>query len=161
MANRQNNSRDQQIAVNRRARHDYFIEQTLEAGLALQGWEVKALRAGRASIAQGYVTIKGGEAILLGAQINPLPQACAFVATDAERTRKLLLHRREIDRLTGQVQRQGYTLIPLRLYWKGPRAKLEIGVARGKQEHDKRDAIREREWQADRSRIFKKSLHQS
>ena len=156
MAGKQNTS--SQIAVNKRATHEYFIEQRFEAGIALQGWEVKALRAGKANISEGYVTIKGGEIILLGSIINPLKTSCAFVVSDPTRTRKLLLSRKEIDKLTGVVQRQGYTLIPLKLYWKGSWAKLEVGVARGKQDHDKRDSIKDRQWARDKERIMKKSF---
>ena len=146
------------IAVNRKANFEYFIEDRYEAGLSLQGWEVKALRAGKANISEGYVTIKGGEIILLGSIINHLKTSCAFVVSDPTRTRKLLLSRKEIDKLTGVVQRQGYTLIPLKLYWKGSWAKLEVGVARGKQDHDKRDSIKDREWARDKERIMKKSF---
>ena len=146
------------IAVNRKANFEYFIEDRYEDGLSLQGWEVKALRAGKANISEGYVTIKGGEIILLGSIINPLKTSCAFVVSDPTRTRKLLLSRKEIDKLTGVVQRQGYTLIPLKLYWKGSWAKLEVGVARGKQDHDKRDSIKDRQWARDKERIMKKSF---
>ena len=146
------------IAVNRQANFEYFIVDRNEAGLSLQGWEVKALRAGKANISEGYVTIKGGEIILLGSIINPLKTSCAFVVSDPTRTRKLLLSRKEIDKLTGVVQRQGYTLIPLKLYWKGSWAKLEVGVARGKQDHDKRDSIKDRQWARDKERIMKKSF---
>lgn len=146
------------IAVNRKANFEYFIEDRYEAGLSLQGWEVKALRAGKANISEGYVTIKGGEIILLGSIINPLKTSCAFVVSDPTRTRKLLLSRKEIDKFTGVVQRQGYTLIPLKLYWKGSWAKLEVGVARGKQDHDKRDSIKDRQWARDKERIMKKSF---
>ena len=146
------------IAVNRKANFEYFIEDRYEAGLSLQGWEVKALRAGKANISEGYVTIKGGEIILLGSIINPLKTSCAFVVSDPTRTRKLLLSRKEIDKLTGVVQRQGYTLIPLKCYWKGSWAKLEIGLCRGKQEHDKRDSIKDREWARSKERIMKKNF---
>ena len=149
---------DNVIAVNRRASHDYFIEERHEAGLSLQGWEVKALRAGKANIAEAYITVKDGELIILGSTIHPLKTSCAFVVCDEQRTRKLLMQRREINKLIGQVQRTGYTLIPLRLYWKGPWAKLEIGLCRGKQEHDKRDAIKNREWDREKARIMKKSF---
>ncbi|MCR5535933.1 MAG: SsrA-binding protein SmpB, partial [Succinivibrio sp.] len=113
------------IAVNRKASFEYFIEERLEAGLELQGWEVKALRAGKANISEAYVTIKDGEVIILGSLINPLKTSCAFVVSDPTRTRKLLLNRKEIDKLIGRTQRQGYTLIPLKLYWKNSWAKLE------------------------------------
>ncbi len=149
---------DNVIAGNRRATHDYFIEDRIEAGLSLQGWEVKSLRAGKANISEAYVTIKDGEAILLGATINPLKNSCAFVVCDPTRTRVLLLNRREISKLIGQSQRQGYTIIPLRLYWKGSWAKLEIGIAKGKQEHDKRDSLKEKQWQREKERIMKKNF---
>ncbi|MDT3663239.1 MAG: SsrA-binding protein SmpB [Anaerobiospirillum sp.] len=145
------------IAENRRARHDYFIEERYEAGLSLQGWEVKALRAGKANISEAYVTVKDGQMLLLGATINPLKTSCAFVVCDPTRTRTLLMNRREINKLMGLAQRQGYTLMPLRLYWKGSWAKLEVALARGKQEHDKRDTIRERQWQREKARVMKKS----
>ena len=146
------------IAVNRRASHDYFIEERYEAGLSLQGWEVKSLRAGKANIADAYVTVKDGEVILLGATIHPLKQTCTFVVADPTRTRKLLLSRKEINKLIGHVQRQGYTIIPIRMYWKGPWAKLEIAIARGKQDHDKRDSIKDREWGREKARIMKKAF---
>lgn len=146
------------VAVNRKASFEYFIEERIEAGLELQGWEVKSLRAGKCNIAEAYVTIKDGEVIMLGSQINPLKTSCAFVVSDPTRTRKLLLKRREIDNLTGSVQRQGYTLIPLKCYWKGSWAKLEIGLCRGKQEHDKRDSIKDREWARSKERIMKKNF---
>lgn len=145
------------IAENRRARHDYFIEERYEAGLSLQGWEVKALRAGKANISEAYVTVKDGQMLLLGATINPLKTSCAFVVCDPTRTRTLLMNRREINKLMGLAQRQGYTLMPLRLYWKGSWAKLEVALARGKQEHDKRDTIRERQWQREKARVMKTS----
>lgn len=143
------------IAVNRRARHDYFIEETYEAGLVLEGWEVKSLRAGRASLAESYVLIKDGEAWLFGAHISPLPTVSTHYVADPLRTRKLLLHRREIDRLTGAVERRGYTLVPLSLYWKHGRVKLEIGLAKGKKLHDKRAAQKERDWRREQQRILK------
>jgi SsrA-binding protein len=143
------------IAVNRRARHDYFIDERYEAGLALLGWEVKALRAGRLQLAEGYVLMKGDEAWLLGAHVTPLNSASTHVIADPTRTRKLLLKRREIDHLVGAVERKGYTLIPLSMYWKNGRAKLEIGLARGKKEHDKRDTAKERDWQRDKARLMR------
>ena len=122
------------IAVNKRASHDYFLEQHFEAGISLQGWEVKALRAGRGSIVDGYVTIKKGEIFLIGANITPLDQACTHVICDPTRTRKLLLNRREIDKLIGSVERAGYTIVPLKLYWKKSFVKVEIALAKGKQD---------------------------
>ena len=143
------------IAVNRRARHDYFIEERLEAGVALQGWEVKALRAGRLQLAEAYVLLRGDEAWLFGAHVSPLPTASTHVQPDPTRSRKLLLHRRQIDSLVGAVERKGRTLVPLAMYWKDGRAKLEIGLARGKKEHDKRADTRERDWQREKARVMK------
>lgn len=133
------------IAQNRRAWHDYFIEQKMEAGLTLQGWEVKSLRSGRAQLKESYVIVDRGEIFLFGAHFSPLSSASTHVHADPTRTRKLLLHRLEISRLIGAVERKGYTLIPLSLYWKHGRAKIEIALARGKQQHDKRATLRERE----------------
>lgn len=143
------------IAVNRRARHDYFIDERLEAGVALLGWEVKALRAGRLQLAEAYVLLKNGEAWLFGAHVTPLNTASTHVLPDPTRSRKLLLHRRQIDALIGAAERKGRALVPLSMYWKKGRAKLEIGVARGKKEHDKRDDLRERDWQRERARVLK------
>lgn len=159
MASKKHKLQNNVIAVNRKANHDYFIEDRYEAGISLQGWEVKSLRAGKANISEAYVTIKSGELILLGSTINPLSNACAFVVADPTRTRKLLMHKKEITKLIGLSQRQGYTIIPLKLYWKGSFAKLEIGLARGKQDHDKRDSIKDRQWQRDKERIMKKSFN--
>jgi len=133
------------IAQNRKAWHDYSIEQKYEAGLALLGWEVKSLRAGRAQLKEGYVVIEHDEAFLVGAHLSPLPQTSTHVTANPTRKRKLLLHGEEIEKLIGAVERKGYTLIPLQLYWKRGRAKLEIALARGKQAHDKREDIKKRE----------------
>ena len=143
------------IAENRKARHEYFIEERFEAGLALTGWEVKSMRAGRAQLAESYVIIRNGEAFLSGAHITPLLSASTHVITDPTRTRKLLLHRAEIDRLVGAVERAGYTLVPLELYWKAGRAKLKVGLAKGKKQHDKRAAEKDRDWQRDKSRVLR------
>jgi len=143
------------IAVNRRARHEYFIEQRLEAGLSLQGWEVKSLRAGRLQLAESYVLLKDGEAWLFGAHISPLVATSTQTRADPTRSRKLLLQRRQIDALVGQVERKGRTIVPLAMYWKDGRAKLEIGLALGKKEHDKRADKRERDWQRERARVMK------
>lgn len=143
------------IAQNRRAWHDYFIEQKFEAGLALQGWEVKSLRSGRAQLKESYVIINQNEIFLFGAHVSPLTSASTHIHPDPTRTRKLLLHRLEISRLIGAVERKGYTLIPLSLYWKHGRAKVEIALARGKQQHDKRTALREREADREQERAFK------
>jgi len=143
------------IAANRKARHDYFIEERYEAGLALQGWEVKALRAGRLQIKEGYVLMKDNEAWLFGAHIAPLPTTSTHVIADPTRSRKLLLHRRQIDQLLGAVERKGYALVPLAVYWKAGKAKVEIGLARGKKQHDKRADERDRDWQREKSRVMK------
>ncbi len=143
------------IAQNRKARHDYFVEEKFEAGLALRGWEVKSLRAGRAQLKEGYVVIENGEAFLVGVHISPLPQASTHVDANPVRTRKLLLHRNELEKLIGAVERKGYTLVPLELYWKNGLAKLAIGLARGKQAHDKRQVLRERETNREVNRALK------
>ena len=143
------------IALNKRARHEYHIDERHEAGIALQGWEVKALRAGRLNFGDAYALIKGGELYLFGASITPLISASTHVVADDRRTRKLLLHRREIDELIGAVERQGYTLIPLALYWKGPHVKIELGLARGKQQHDKRASEKERDWNREKQRVLR------
>jgi SsrA-binding protein len=143
------------IAVNRKARFDYFIEERFEAGISLMGWEVKSMRAGKAQIAEAYVYVKNGEAFLFGAHLNPLISASTHVEADPTRTRKLLLNRRQLDHLVGAVERRGYTLVPLELYWKAGRAKLEIGLAKGKKQHDKRHSEKDRDWQRDKGRIMK------
>lgn len=143
------------IAQNKRARHDYSIEERFEAGIALQGWEVKALRAGRISLSESYAIVRQGEIFLFGAQITPLISASSHVVADDRRTRKLLLHRREIDRLVGKVERDGYTLIPLALYWKAGKVKLDLALAKGKQAHDKRQAAKERDWQREKQRVMR------
>jgi SsrA-binding protein len=146
-----------QIAANKRARHDYFIEDSFEAGLALEGWEVKSLRAGKAQLTESYVHIRDGEAWLLGAHISPLTTASTHVRPDPTRTRKLLMHRSELDRLIGAVERKGYTLVPLNLHWRRGRAKLDVGLARGKKQHDKRRTQKDRDWQRQKARILKSS----
>jgi len=143
------------IALNRQATHDYFIEERFEAGLVLEGWEVKSLRAGRAQLKESYVVLKGGEAFLLGSHISALSTASTHVVPDPVRTRKLLLHASELSRLIGHVERKGYTLIPLALYWKKGRAKLEIGLGRGKKMHDKRATEKDRDWQREKQRVMK------
>ncbi|HSS65035.1 MAG TPA: SsrA-binding protein SmpB [Gammaproteobacteria bacterium] len=144
------------IVVNKKARFEYFIEETFESGLELKGWEVKSLRDKRVQLGEAYVVMKDGEAWLLGSHMTPLPTVSTHLAPDPTRTRRLLLHRREIDRLTGAVERQGYTVVPLKLYWKNGRAKLEIGLARGKKQHDKRATSRERDWRREKARILKR-----
>ncbi len=145
------------VAVNKKARHDYFIEDTFEAGLALEGWEVKSLRAGRAQLTESYVHLRDGQAWLLGAHITPLSTASTHIHPDPTRTRKLLLHRQELDRLVGAVDRKGYTLVPLNLHWNRGRAKLDVGLAKGKKQHDKRATTKERDWKRQKARILKAS----
>ncbi|CAK0741675.1 SsrA-binding protein [Gammaproteobacteria bacterium] len=143
------------IALNKQARHEYLIEDRFEAGLVLEGWEVKGLRAGRAQLKESYVIIKSGEAWLLGSHISALSSASTHVNPDPVRTRKLLLHNEELRKLIGAVERKGYTLVPLAMYWKGGRAKIEIALAKGKQTHDKRATERDRDWQREKQRLFK------
>jgi len=144
------------IAVNRKARHEFFIEDHFEAGIALEGWEVKSLRAGRIQLDQGYILLKNGEAWLFGALITPLQTASTHIHPDQQRSRKLLLHARELNKLIGQVERKGYTLVPLTLYWKNNRVKLELGLAKGKKLHDKRASEKEKDWERQKQRLFKK-----
>jgi SsrA-binding protein len=144
------------IAENRRARYDYFIEDRLEAGIALEGWEVKSMRAGRAQLAEAYVYVRNGEAFLIGAHLAPLRTASTHRVADPVRTRKLLLHRHELDRLIGATERRGYTIVPLELYWKQGRAKLQVGLAKGKKQHDKRATEKERDWQRDKARLMRR-----
>jgi SsrA-binding protein len=155
MSKKKENPPPATIAKNRKARHDYAIEQKFEAGLALQGWEVKSLRAGRAQLKEGYVRIDNGEAFLVGAHFSPLTSTSTHVRADPTRSRKLLLHRAELNKLIGAVERRGYTLIPLSLYWKRGRAKLEVALARGKQTHDKRQDIKKRETDREISRALR------
>lgn len=144
------------IAVNRRARHDYFLEQSFEAGLVLQGWEIKSLREGKAQLAESYVILKNGEAWLLGCHISPLKTASTHIHPDPVRTRKLLLHQSELNKLFGSIERKGYTLVPLNLHWKGGKAKLEIALAKGKKEYDKRQTLKEENWKREKARILRK-----
>jgi SsrA-binding protein len=147
------------IAQNKKARFDYFIEERFEAGLALQGWEVKSMRAGKAQLTESYVILRDGEAWLLGSHVTPLPTASTHVQADPTRTRKLLLSRKELDRLTGLVERKGYTLVALELYWSKGRAKLAVGLAKGKKQHDKRTTEKDRDWERDKARILKARVH--
>lgn len=144
------------IALNRKAHHEYFIEERFEAGLVLEGWEVKSLRAGKVQLDQAYVLLKGNEAFLFGGLITPLPTVSTHIHPDPQRTRKLLLHWREISKLIGSVERKGYTLVPLSLYWKNNRVKLEIGLAKGKKLHDKRATEKEKDWSREKQRLLKK-----
>ncbi|MEO8304417.1 MAG: SsrA-binding protein SmpB [Betaproteobacteria bacterium] len=143
------------IVDNKKAYHDYFIEEKFEAGVALLGWEVKAIRAGRAQIKEAYVVVKGGEIVLIGSHITPLISTSTHVTAEATRTRKLLLHRKEISRLVGQVERAGYTLVPLNLHYTKGRIKLDVGLAKGKKQHDKRATIKEREWNREQQRLMR------
>lgn len=143
------------IALNRKATHEYFIEERFEAGIQLEGWEVKSLRAGRAQLDQGYVLLRNMEVFLFGAQITPLPTVSTHFEPDPQRTRKLLLNHKEIKKLVGSVERKGYTLVPLSLYWKNNRVKLSIGLAKGKKQHDKRESLKERDWERQKQRLFK------
>jgi SsrA-binding protein len=145
------------IVENRKAFHDYFIEERFEAGLALEGWEVKSIRAGRAQLKEAYVVVKSGELLLIGAHISPLSTASTHVQADPTRTRKLLMHREEINRLVGKVERAGFTLTPIDLHYKSGRIKLEIGLAKGKKQHDKRATIREREWTREQQRALRQN----
>ncbi|MEM6405271.1 MAG: SsrA-binding protein SmpB [Pseudomonadota bacterium] len=152
----QNQRRDTEITRNKKARHDYEITDTLEAGLVLLGWEVKSLRTGRINLNDTYVLIQRGEAYLVGAHITPLATASTHIRPEPVRARKLLLHRQELNKLIGFVERKGYTLVPLRLYWKQGRAKLQVGLGKGKKLYDKRADIKARDWQRDQARLFKK-----
>jgi len=143
------------IALNKKSRHDFILGERYEAGLALEGWEVKSLRAGRIQLRDSYVIIKDGEAWLLGALISPLPTASTHIQPEPQRTRKLLMHREELNKLIGAVERKGYTVVPTAMYWKRGRAKLEIALAKGKQAHDKRATERERDWSREKQRLMK------
>lgn len=143
------------IVDNRKAFHDFFIEEKLEAGLALEGWEVKAIRAGRAHLKEAYVIVRGAELYLLGAHVTPLTSASTHVKPDPTRTRKLLMHAEQIAKLIGKVERAGYTLVPLDLHYTRGRIKLEVGLAKGKKQFDKRASEREREWQREKQRLIK------
>ena len=144
------------IIDNRKAFYDYSVEERYEAGLVLEGWEVKALRAGRGQIKEGYVVIKNNELFLIGTHISPLPEASTHINPDPVRTRKLLLNRSELSGLIGAVERRGYTLVPLELYWKNGRAKLAVGLAKGKKQHDKRAVEKDRDWVRDKARVLKR-----
>jgi len=144
------------IALNKKAKHEYFIEQRIEAGIVLEGWEVKSLRAGRVQLSESHVILKRGEAWLLGCLIQPLATASTHITPDPSRTRKLLLHYEQLKKLIGAVERKGYTIIPLALYWKRNIVKLEIAFAKGKKLYDKRATEKERDWQRDKERILRK-----
>ncbi len=143
------------IVENKKAYHDYFVEEKFEAGLALEGWEVKAIRAGRVQLKEAYVIVKNGAIALIGAHITPLSTASTHVRPDPTRTRTLLLHRHEINRLVGQVERAGYTLVPLNLHYSRGRVKLDIGLAKGKKQHDKRETEKLRDWNREKQRLMR------
>jgi SsrA-binding protein len=143
------------IVENRKAFHDYFIEERYEAGVALDGWEVKSIRAGRAQLAEGYVTVRGAELFLIGANISPLPTVSTHFVANPTRSRKLLLHAEEIKRLIGKVEQRGYTLVPINFHYSKGRIKLEIGLGRGKLKHDKRATERDKDWNREKQRLLR------
>ena len=143
------------IAHNKKAFHDYFIEEKYEAGIVLQGWEVKAIRAGRSNIKEAYVVVRSGEVFIFGMHITPLPEASTHVTPDPTRTRKLLLHANQISKLIGLVERAGYTLMPLNLHFQRGRIKVEIGLAKGKKQHDKRESEKERDWEREKAQLMR------
>ncbi|MDC8830821.1 SsrA-binding protein SmpB [Alteromonas gilva] len=153
--NKSNQASSGTIALNKKARHDYHLEDKLEAGIALQGWEIKSIRQGKVNITDNYVIIQNGEAYLVGARITPLTQASTHVICEPERARKLLLNKREVDRLIGARDRQGYSIVATAMYWKKCWVKLEIYLAKGKQAHDKRDSIKDRDWERQKARVMK------
>jgi len=155
MAKKKKTADSNTIAVNRKARYDYAIEDQFEAGIALEGWEVKSLRDGRAQLKEGYVMVIKGEVYLVGAHFSPLKTASTHIHPNPTRDRKLLLHRKEISKLIGATEREGYTIVPLSLYWARGKAKLKIALAKGKKQHDKRHAIKQREWDRQKQRLFK------
>lgn len=143
------------IALNKRARFEYHLEERIEAGISLMGWEVKALRAGNINFSESHVLLRRGEAFLFGCNINPLTSASTHVETDPMRTRRLLLHKQELASLIGQVERKGYTLIPTAMYWKRGKVKVEIALAKGKKQHDKRKTEKDRDWEREKGRILR------
>jgi SsrA-binding protein len=155
MSNQKSKAGTSSIIVNKKAGHDYFIEERLEAGIVLEGWEVKSLRAGRVQLRDAYLLFKDGEALLFGATITPLPAASTHIEPDPQRNRKLLLHKQQIMRLMGAVERSGYAAVATAMYWHKGRAKVEIGLARGKKQHDKRATLKERDWQIEQRRLLK------
>lgn len=154
MSKKKPSNDNSRIAENRKARHEYAIEETIEAGVVLQGWEVKSLRAGKGSIVDSYVIIKNGEAFLLNCVITPLLSASTHVTPENSRTRKLLLNKKELKRLIGAVERKGYTIVALTMYWKNSFVKVQIAVAKGKKLHDKRQTEKERDWQREKARVL-------
>lgn len=155
MSNAKKKSTGGTIAQNRRARHDYFVEEKFEAGLVLQGWEVKAIREGRMTISEAYVIFRNGEAFLFGSQITALLSASTHISPEASRTRKLLLSKRQIEKLMGAVNQTSFTCVPLVCYWKGSLVKCEIALVKGKQQHDKRNTEKDRDWNREKQRVFR------
>lgn len=156
MATKKKKQPSNTIALNKKAKFDYFLEEKFEAGVMLTGWEIKSMRAGKTQLTDGYVLVKDGEVWLIGANVSPMPEACTYVVTEPRRDRKLLLHTKEISRIQRGLDQSGYTCVPVSLYWKGSLVKCEIALAKGKQEHDKRQTIKEREWNLDKHRILQK-----
>ena len=155
MATKKKPDPSSRIADNKKAAYNYFFEEKFEAGLVLEGWEVKSLREGKVQLTDGYVVIRNGEMFVIGCQINPLHSASSHITPDSVRTKKLLLHKEQIRRLTGKIEQKGYTLVPLNLHWKGGKVKCEIALAKGKAEHDKRDTIKDREGKREVERAMK------
>jgi SsrA-binding protein len=149
------------IAENRKAHFNYHIEERFEAGIVLEGWEVKAIRDGQVQMTDGYVVIKGGELFLIGLRINALRSASTHVKPDADRTKKLLMHREQIKRLVGKTEQKGYTLVPLNLHWKDGRVKVDVALAKGKAEHDKRNTIKDRDWEREKGRLMRNKVSSS
>ncbi len=144
------------IALNKKAEFNYFLEERLEAGIVLHGWEIKSIRAGKIQVTDSYVLLKNGEAFLIGVQISPLPSVSTHFIPEPGRTRKLLLHKKELSRLVGLAQRKGYTIVLTRIYWKNHKIKCQVAVGKGKQAHDKRDTLKQRDWQRERARVMRR-----
>ncbi|ODU08493.1 MAG: SsrA-binding protein [Rubrivivax sp. SCN 71-131] len=146
------------IVENRRARHEYHVEETFEAGIVLAGWEIKAIRAGQVQLTDGYVHIRGGELFMIGCRINPLRSASTHVVPEPDRTKKLLMHKDEIRRLIGKVEQKGFTLVPLNLHYKGGRVKVEVALAKGKAMHDKRETEKKKDWEREKGRLMRHKI---
>lgn len=155
MKSKKSKSTNNTIALNKKARHDYILQDKIEAGIELQGWEVKSIRSGKVNLSDSYVTLHKGEAFLVGSTIQPLNQASSHVVCEPLRQRKLLLNKRELDKLIGSVERQGYSVLATAMYWKKNWVKVEIYLGKGKHEHDKRDAVKDRDWARDKERMMK------
>ncbi|ABG40260.1 MAG: SsrA-binding protein [Alteromonadaceae bacterium] len=155
MKSKKSKSTNNTIALNKKARHDYILQDKIEAGIELQGWEVKSIRSGKVNLSDSYVTLHKGEAFLVGSTIQPLNQASSHVVCEPLRQRKLLLNKRELDKLIGSVERQGYSILATAMYWKKNWVKVEIYLGKGKHEHDKRDAVKDRDWARDKERMMK------